>query len=492
MIKHVANAATSHTRRRIAGVISSSSTTAATTITTRSITTAGLSSHGIRTSQSSGAAAPSSSPAAWMSSAFNHLRIPLHRPRRHLSTDAAASGDATDSTAKDVADKSFFDDLLADMAGDTTATGAGGASQQLRASDFVAASQSRHQQQDDADDFSDVLDATDPPLLPTEWLQRVDLDVIRSELSHNPIDKSLFVGHEEEWIGDYDGDDAAVDAGRDGKGRHGGRVFREDELSFMNEMTSTDRVDALTKRNIAYTGCKFCDRAFHKDGPSQIHFTNVKLLHSFTNARGMITTRTVNRNCAKHQRKMARSIKQARFLGLLGYINNEVADTTHRGLLDDDWDPTQLQAAHAEMLERTDSTTLAEASEKADSESAASSFILDKRDPLLSDDEAFVDEFAAVEAAIARMDAETTDTFSQRIMALEANNATDEEWTAFYDDLMQSSGVDATVASLPTSTKSAQLQARAAADARADKQAAEQAGHSEKQSEDGGEAEEEK
>lgn len=39
---------------------------------------------------------------------------------------------------------------------------------------------------------------------------------------------------------------------------------------------------------------------------------NVELLHRYINERGMITNKSVNGNCSKHQRKIARAIKQVR------------------------------------------------------------------------------------------------------------------------------------------------------------------------------------
>jgi len=60
--------------------------------------------------------------------------------------------------------------------------------------------------------------------------------------------------------------------------------------------------------------CIFC-----KDN-LQIDYKNIELLSRFLNVKGRITSRRVNGNCAKHQRKLAKAIKRARFLALLPYV----------------------------------------------------------------------------------------------------------------------------------------------------------------------------
>ena len=48
-----------------------------------------------------------------------------------------------------------------------------------------------------------------------------------------------------------------------------------------------------------------------------IDYKNLEVLSRFINVKGRITSRRINGNCAKHQRKVAREIKRARFLALL-------------------------------------------------------------------------------------------------------------------------------------------------------------------------------
>lgn len=52
-----------------------------------------------------------------------------------------------------------------------------------------------------------------------------------------------------------------------------------------------------------------------------IDYKDIELLSRFLNVKGRITSRRVNGNCAKHQRKLARAIKRARFLALLPYVS---------------------------------------------------------------------------------------------------------------------------------------------------------------------------
>jgi len=61
--------------------------------------------------------------------------------------------------------------------------------------------------------------------------------------------------------------------------------------------------------------CYFCQRNL-----KEIDFKDVKLLRRFTSSSGKIKSRSKNNLCSKHQRKLTRAIKRARFLGLLPYV----------------------------------------------------------------------------------------------------------------------------------------------------------------------------
>jgi small subunit ribosomal protein S18 len=60
--------------------------------------------------------------------------------------------------------------------------------------------------------------------------------------------------------------------------------------------------------------CMFCKEKL------TIDFKNLDTLSRFINVKGRITSRRVNGNCAKHQRKISREVKRARFLALLPYV----------------------------------------------------------------------------------------------------------------------------------------------------------------------------
>ena len=61
--------------------------------------------------------------------------------------------------------------------------------------------------------------------------------------------------------------------------------------------------------------CPFCK---HGDG-SEIDYKNIELLSRYVSGKGKIASRRISGNCAKHQRKLTREIKRARFLSLLSY-----------------------------------------------------------------------------------------------------------------------------------------------------------------------------
>jgi small subunit ribosomal protein S18 len=59
--------------------------------------------------------------------------------------------------------------------------------------------------------------------------------------------------------------------------------------------------------------CVFCKNDL------EIDYKNLELLTRYVSSRGKILSRRISGNCAKHQRKVAREIKRARFLNLIPY-----------------------------------------------------------------------------------------------------------------------------------------------------------------------------
>lgn len=62
--------------------------------------------------------------------------------------------------------------------------------------------------------------------------------------------------------------------------------------------------------------CIFCKKKLDKE----IDYKNFELLSKYISVKGKINSRRVSGNCAKHQRKLTRQIKLARYLSLLPYI----------------------------------------------------------------------------------------------------------------------------------------------------------------------------
>jgi len=60
--------------------------------------------------------------------------------------------------------------------------------------------------------------------------------------------------------------------------------------------------------------CAFCKNDLEMD------YKNIELLSRYISSRGKILSRRLNGNCAKHQRKIAKEIKIARFLNLVPYV----------------------------------------------------------------------------------------------------------------------------------------------------------------------------
>jgi len=60
--------------------------------------------------------------------------------------------------------------------------------------------------------------------------------------------------------------------------------------------------------------CVFCKKDL------EIDYKNTDLLSRYVSSKGKIVSRRSSGNCAKHQRKVAREVKRARFLALMPYV----------------------------------------------------------------------------------------------------------------------------------------------------------------------------
>ncbi len=68
--------------------------------------------------------------------------------------------------------------------------------------------------------------------------------------------------------------------------------------------------------------CRFCRPDPSQDGVLNIHYSNVDLLRQYISSTGAILSRRVTGVCARHQRQLRFSIKNARFLSLLSYTSD--------------------------------------------------------------------------------------------------------------------------------------------------------------------------
>jgi small subunit ribosomal protein S18 len=60
--------------------------------------------------------------------------------------------------------------------------------------------------------------------------------------------------------------------------------------------------------------CVFCKKEF------DINYKNIELISRYVSSKGKVLSRRISGNCAKHQRKLAKEIKIARFLSIFPYV----------------------------------------------------------------------------------------------------------------------------------------------------------------------------
>ena len=74
----------------------------------------------------------------------------------------------------------------------------------------------------------------------------------------------------------------------------------------------------MAKKRIQITrfkkSCVFCKKEL------DIDYKNIELLSRYVSSKGKIVSRRISGNCAKHQRKIAKEVKRARFLSLVPYV----------------------------------------------------------------------------------------------------------------------------------------------------------------------------
>lgn len=65
--------------------------------------------------------------------------------------------------------------------------------------------------------------------------------------------------------------------------------------------------------------CRFC-----ADANIPIDYKDTNTLKYFTSERGKIIPRRISGNCQKHQKQVARAVKQARNVALLPYVSSKI------------------------------------------------------------------------------------------------------------------------------------------------------------------------
>ncbi len=101
--------------------------------------------------------------------------------------------------------------------------------------------------------------------------------------------------------------------GRTGTRRTGtGRTGRRDlDSTTRRRRDFKDKPGTFFRKKV----CRFC-----ADKQEDIDFKNSARLQKFLTEKGKIIPSRISGNCAKHQRRLARSIKKARAISLLPYV----------------------------------------------------------------------------------------------------------------------------------------------------------------------------
>jgi small subunit ribosomal protein S18 len=83
----------------------------------------------------------------------------------------------------------------------------------------------------------------------------------------------------------------------------------------MATSTSKKRAAAKKERRPKRKVCNFC-----ADKIADINYKDVTRLRKYISERGKILPRRISGNCAKHQRLLTVSVKQARFIAFLPFV----------------------------------------------------------------------------------------------------------------------------------------------------------------------------
>jgi small subunit ribosomal protein S18 len=92
------------------------------------------------------------------------------------------------------------------------------------------------------------------------------------------------------------------------------RKTRKAPFNKRSEGRDRDRDKDLFPRELRKKVCRFCQ---DKVAASSIDYKDLSRISKFITERGRILSRRISGTCAKHQRKVAEALRQARFLALL-------------------------------------------------------------------------------------------------------------------------------------------------------------------------------
>ena len=102
---------------------------------------------------------------------------------------------------------------------------------------------------------------------------------------------------------------------RDGGARSGGGRDRGGDREGREDRDGEGGGRRFGRRRV----CRFC-----ADNAIPIDFKDTSTLKYFTSERGKIIPRRISGNCQKHQKSVARAIKQARNVALLPYVSSKI------------------------------------------------------------------------------------------------------------------------------------------------------------------------
>jgi len=178
------------------------------------------------------------------------------------------------------------------------------------------------------ENFEDVLDRRNPPRLTVEhylMLRQARKELAEERQKENKGDllqqmqgQAAVTEEDLQRVFGSNNDLPPVQLGRAGPDEEG--VDQGRELLYLEALQQEAEYDSPARKR--KPDCLFCKPDLSEHKINQLVYTNVDLLLRFVNERGMILHRKYSGCCAVHQRVLAKTIKQARVIGLLSFTSN--------------------------------------------------------------------------------------------------------------------------------------------------------------------------